>query len=1595
MTTLSIKMNDLTGTIHYTVTKGTTSVKVTIEKLVVKNERKKTDKAKSYSASYAVTFDGQSVYSHSGSWPNNHTTTVKAGASKSVDRADTSATKKIRLTATMGVKSSYKEASVSIPELDDDTIKPKQKVTGLTIERSGSAFTAKWKVPSGATSSSAKNRFTGLQVRWSLTYSILGDAKDTSVDLDVVKDPSSTSATQNLSGWKVAGKSGGRDVFHPINACLYAIKATVKVRGFHKRSGGKETVYGDWCGAATYSFAKPKQPDVTIAFDGNTKAFTATIASDEGKGAAERYSTTYRLAVRQRNSASKVQWNMEWPDLNRSTKITVKKDLSPYLQNMAYGDFVQVLVQATAKGMRGDSSTAEKSYTVAMPRPSAIKGIKLTGKNSTSKVNVEITPGKYSQTLQLQRRHGETGTPEDVPGAVDNADCKMLYDTYGAVWPSGVTYDEKVYYRVKGARDGWEVFSAWVEAKDLYVKESDVMCTGKLSLKTMSPTATGCNVKVSNSDSSACTGTEVSWSDRKNAWESSEEPSSYSVDYSNKETTRTFAIPASGALEPGKKYYVRARRFKRTSDGKVYYGKYAEGEFTTASAANDSCDIINKSMSVNAATGKATFTVTVGYNEDNDNTGTELSWSTSKAAWSGNGSLSTQTYTTAQHPGAKGKSSWGKEVTLTISDVDAGDNYYVSARRYLEAEGADTTYTKYCTPAEFIAPSAENDKCKVLSVQSSETGDSATATVLIDEDNENTGTELQWSMDSVAWYSNVPPESLQATWPRGSSGRSDYPYRQVSYLRNLTPSRRYYIRARRYLTLGSVSTYGPWSDVFAFDTRVQTAANDKCCIVDHEVTNGGTGARLVIGWTEDNANDGTEVSWSSDDGAWISNEGPQTMQATWDDKDRQSTAWAKTQTVNIRGLSMGTTYYVKARRYLSEGVDGPTYSPYSPTVTFSTPDVLDDPSVLCGIVSLDAGEDGKSAVLVIGWDGNHTGCEVTWSDDPDAWESSAQPNSQTLTWRDNESKSQDWSNTSTFYLAGLEEGTTYYVRARSYYESDQTVWSDYTADYQVTPVSAPTAVSLSAPQSVARGEAIELYWTVESELDQVEWHVHEVVGGVKVANASLANGTGSLCHATVPADRYGSATSVTLYVSAGCGGGLADSDPATIGIADAPSCEAECPATLTAQPLSFEAYSDNPTAVLLATLSSLGVTVAAPDGDRDQLAGDVIWTSSLSPSWEASTWGATALRARLAQDADDAQDAYDAAYALVEFEATSDTSVGDKTYYELSGGVYSPVVPEGDEDPSSEGWYVATDPDAEVAMLNAAKALEDAQASLGAHPADGAVNVASVTLPAPLPLMDGGAYLMTASAVEGVAGLSSPLAESRFTVEWAHQAPAPSPAVEVVPDVAGRTATISLAEPSGWAETDVYDVYRKSGAGYDLIASGLSPEAVATDRLAPYGRMADLAYRVCSRTADGDTDFADYTYEMPLGMVSFDWPGGHVELPYNLELSESWDKSFESRAHVDGTVNGYYDRAVERKGSWRSDMVRVGSLDGIEAVKALAEHPGAVFCRTQGGDAFMADVQVSGLDTVYSSAASSVSLNVTALSLSREYMLSSNDIEEG
>ena len=572
------------------------------------------------------------------------------------------------------------------------------------------------------------------------------------------------------------------------------------------------------------------------------------------------------------------------------------------------------------------------------------------------------------------------------------------------------------------------------------------------------------------------------------------------------------------------------------------------------------------------------------------------------------------------------------------------------------------------------------------------------------------------------------------------------------------------------------------------------------------------------------------------------------------------------------------------------------------------------------IISAEAGKDGKSVVVLIGWEPQgHTddasGTEISWSDELDTWESTKTPESYMFTWFKNESAT---GKTGTVYqksaritIKGLSEGELYYIKARRYLEGDVITYSDYSDYASCMTGEIPESIVATADKFIASGSSLPVYWTFSGNGIQTRWKIVSCpLGGCTAAeellheheHVELISGEGSTGFAQIPAERleaHAEDGSLTIRVEASAGSEFIHSEWQPVNIAEAPELTIDVDSTLTAQPLSFDATATT-LCDLIVIVSSNGASGQLPTGILRQTVGDTVHSDVYQPAWT--------------EDND-------------EFTATVEIPVG------------------------MDFW-------------------------------------------------NGGTYTLTVTAVDRDTGLKSETIENTISIAWAREAVDPFDYVTLTPidetDDTGqhrKAVQIELTPPQEADVTDVYDIYRLSGDGAQLIGDGFPLTYTAVDEYAPFGDDLTLYYRIAIRTQDGDVAYSDFEYNADGGYLRFDWDGNILELPYDITITDGYKKSVDIRQHMDGSSDGYWNKNIERTGSLSTDVIRLEQAAEIDLAKQLARYPGVVFVRTPDGSAYEADVQVSDM-SVQSRNITSIAIDATEVGLTQEFMLPIPEEEE-
>lgn len=624
--------------------------------------------------------------------------------------------------------------------------------------------------------------------------------------------------------------------------------------------------------------------------------------------------------------------------------------------------------------------------------------------------------------------------------------------------------------------------------------------------------------------------------------------------------------------------------------------------------------------------------------------------------------------------------------------------------------------------------------------------------------------------------------------------------------------------------------------------------------------------------------------------------------------------------------------------------------------TFSAPvevkDLYVDPASASDnlhLLSLASGDDGTSLVADFAWTQGQdadTGTEVSWSEDEHAWESARDPETYETIRNDGAATIDGTAYVGTLriYLPGLEQGTKYYVRGRRYLEPEdgETSYGGYSETLTAIPVSSPTAVVLHAPQTIARGSDLALSWTFDSDAAQTEWYL---LYGTEYTEVEVTE-TDPVTHET----REYTKREYTIGEDSWIDNGSDAYGACVVKWSD------------------LEGKLDDNGELGLALRMGTGGTLVTSEA---------VCLRVVDPPTLSVTASAT--------------------IAEQQFPVTLSCNVRADVTIIMRAGSYG-----------EDGMTGGNGGDGLVHMDQTAGDVVWQGYVTPPWEESGDAFTATITAPDNLELLDNGVYALLVQPTDPTTGLSGEATVLPMSVTWANQAPRMDDggnvaAVMVVPsdttDVNGtrvRQCTITLAPPAGALGTETYNVYRVTPDGAYLIAEGCGPTETVVDPYAPYGAEEGY-YRVAVITADGDVDWLDYEYWLPGRDLRIDFGDSYVELPWNLSVSDGYEKDFEARRKLDGSVDGYWNAGVVRTGGFSTDLIRVEEWEKARTVRELARYAGPVFVRTPDGCAYQANVTVTSLGGARRDAALAVQLDATEVDLADDFraLLPDRDEEEG
>lgn len=197
-----------------------------------------------------------------------------------------------------------------------------------------------------------------------------------------------------------------------------------------------------------------------------------------------------------------------------------------------------------------------------------------------------------------------------------------------------------------------------------------------------------------------------------------------------------------------------------------------------------------------------------------------------------------------------------------------------------------------------------------------------------------------------------------------------------------------------------------------------------------------------------------------------------------------------------------------------------------------------------------------------------------------------------------------------------------------------------------------------------------------------------------------------------------------------------------------------------------------------------------------------------------------------------------------------------------------------------------------------------------------------------------------------------------FEVHWTHQAIMPSATVTI------ENGAARIVPRANATQGDTVDIYRLSADKPQRILTGGNFNTVYVD---PYPTIGEHGgYRIVYRTVNGDYKTADgrlawvdvsTNYMNDKAIINFG--GEHVELYYNVDESNSWQKDFVQTKYLGGAIQGDWNVGVTQSGSLSAVAIKLTDQAMIDTMRRLANYTGPCHVRTIGGASYTADVQVS------------------------------------
>ena len=253
-------------------------------------------------------------------------------------------------------------------------------------------------------------------------------------------------------------------------------------------------------------------------------------------------------------------------------------------------------------------------------------------------------------------------------------------------------------------------------------------------------------------------------------------------------------------------------------------------------------------------------------------------------------------------------------------------------------------------------------------------------------------------------------------------------------------------------------------------------------------------------------------------------------------------------------------------------------------------------------------------------------------------------------------------------------------------------------------------------------------------------------------------------------------------------------------------------------------------------------------------------------------------------------------------------------------------------------------------------------------------------------LDDGALYRLVATVTDEYGQTAEAVTE--FRVNWSRQAWTPT--ATIVNDATNMIVRITPIAGEDYEDGDTCDIYRLSVDGAELVYKGAQ---FGTEYVDPYPAFGEFSgYRVVTVTSNGDYitednlfamydtgESADYE-PMETKLLIIDFNNDRLELQYNIDFSNEFEKDFQETKYLGGSIKGDWNKTTSRTGSASSVTVPIIEEGLMRTIRRLASYSGICHVRTPDGSSYAANVNIS--DSWSHSTAGKIgqlSLNITRI----------------